>query len=148
MKNPEQSNSTEPATFGNAGLSAVFSVDKQIYFSNEKLPYKVMAKSKRYAVVVRKLNKREDAALLHHQVEMGAYSSFTEAFKDQNDCPVYSLIDFKENIKAPDNLIFPMINYFDRSECENVIKDLEKGKIELSKRNRVELSVDFARTLK
>jgi hypothetical protein len=52
-----------------------------------------MAKSKQYAVVSRKLNRREDAKLLHFQVEMNACRTFTEAFNENKDCPVYSLID-------------------------------------------------------
>lgn len=132
----------------NTLLSAVFSVGKQVYFHNEKLPYKVMAVSKRYAVVSRPLNRREDAELLHHQVKMGAYCTFTEAFEHNKQSPVYSLIDFEENIKAPDNLVFGIYDYSKESDCEKVIKDLESGELELSHRNRCELSVDMERSAK
>lgn len=129
-------------------LSAVFSVGKKVYFNNERLPYKVMAVSKRYAVVSRPLNRREDADLLHHQVKTGAYCTFTEAFEHNKQSPVYSLIDFEENIKAPDNLVFGFYDYSKESDCKKVIKDLESGKIELSHRNRCELSVDMERSSK
>jgi hypothetical protein len=129
-------------------ISAVFSTGKKVYFTNEKLPYKVMAVSERYAVVSRPLNIREDAELLHHRVKMGAYRSFTEAFEHNKQSPIYSLIDFKENIKAPDNLVFGIYDYSTEKGCKQVIKDLEKGEVELSHRNRVELSVDMERCLK
>lgn len=129
-------------------LSAVFSVGKKVYFTNEKLPYKVMAVSERYVVVSRQLNRREDAKLLHHQVKTGAYSTFTEAFEHNKQSPVYSLIDFEENIKAPDNLVFGFYDYSKESDCKKVIKDLENGKLELSHRNRCELSVDMERSAK
>lgn len=105
-----------------------------------------MAASKRYAVVSRTINRREDAELLHHQVNMGAYCTFTEAFEHNKQAPVYSLIDFEENIKAPDNLVFGIYDYSNEKECQKVIKDLESGKVELSHRNRAELSVDMERS--
>lgn len=129
-------------------LSAVFSVGKKVFFNGEKLPYKVMAVSKRYAVVTRPLNRREDASLLHHQVNMGAYCSFTEAFEHNKQSPVYSLIDFEENIKAPDNLVFGIYDYSKESDCKKAIKDLETGELQLSHRNRCELSVDLERSAK
>lgn len=127
--------------------SNVFLVGKKVYFTDEKLPYKVMAVSERYAVVSRPLNRREDADLLHHQVKMGAYLSFTEAYEHNKQNPIYSLIDFEEEIKAPDNLIFGVYDYSDTESCKQVIKDLESGKIKLSSRNRCELSVDIERSL-
>lgn len=130
----------------NPMLPAVFSVGNKVYFTGEKLPYKVMAASKRYAVVSRPLNRREDAELLHHKVKMGAYCTFTEAFEHNKQAPVYSLIDFEENIKAPDNLVFCIYDYSDEKQCQKVINDLEAGQIELSYRNRIELSVDFERS--
>lgn len=132
----------------NTLLSAVFSVGKKVYFTNEKLPYKVMAVSERYAVVSRPLNRREDANLLHYQVEMGAYRTFTEAFEHNKQSPVYSLIDFEENIKAPDDLVFGIYDYSKVTDCKKVIKELEKGELKLSHRNRFELSVDMGRSLK
>ena len=129
-------------------LPSVFSVGKKVYFTNEKLPYKVMAVSERYVVVSRQLNRREDAKLLHHEVKMGAYSTFTEAFEDNKQSPVYSIIDFEENIKATDNLVFGFYDYSKESDCKKVIKDLENGELELSHRNRCELSVDMERSVK
>ena len=96
----------------NTLLSDVFSVGKQVYFTNEKLPYKVMAVSERYAVCVRKLNRNEDAKLLHDMVNMGAYSSFTNAYKDSKYCPVYTIVDFNENIKAKEQLKPIPVNQF------------------------------------
>jgi len=127
-------------------LSAVFSVGNKIFFDGEKLPYKVMALSERYAVVSRPLNRREDAGLLRHQVKMGAYLTFTEAFEHNKQSPVYSLIDFKENIKAPDNLVFGLYDYSNEESCRQVIKNLESGEMELSHRNRCEMSVDMERS--
>ena len=142
MNKPQTPNLAKPM------LSAVFSVGNQVYFSNEKLPYKVMALSKRYAVVSRKLNKREDAEHLHHRVKMMTYSSFTKAYSDNVDAPIYSLIDFTENKRSSDNLVFGIFDYFNEVDCKKAIRYLKTGKMELSRRNEVGLSVDFARSLK
>lgn len=127
-------------------ISSFFYVGNKVFFNYEKLPYVVMAVSKRYAVVVRKLNRRQDAYLLHYEVESGGYCTFTEAYEDNKKNPIYSLIDFQENKKAPDNLIFGNYNYWNKRDCRRAIKDLELGDIELSHRDRVELSVDVVRT--
>ncbi len=130
----------------NPMLSAVFSGGNKVYFVGEKLPYKVMAVSKRYAVVSRPLNRREDASLLRRKVDMGAYWTINDAFEDNKYSPVYSLIDFEKNVKAPDNLVFGIYDYSKKSDCEKAIEDLDKGEIELSHRNMAELSVDMERS--
>lgn len=129
-------------------VNQFFVVGNKVYFHDEKLPYNVMAVSKRYAVVSRPLNRREDATLLHNQVKTGAYCNFTEAFEHNKQSPIYSIIDFKKNIKSTDNLVFGLYDYSKEKECEKVIKDLEIGKVELSLRNRCELSVDIEKSSK
>lgn len=119
---------------------------QKVYFTNEKLPFNVMAISERYAVVSRKLHRREDADLLHHQVETSAFCSFTEALDYHKESPIYSLLDFQEKVKAPDNLVFGNFDYFNEKDCKKAIKDLEKGEMELSHRSRVKLSIDWGRT--
>ena len=114
---------------------------QEVIFANDPLPFKVMAVSERYAVVSRKLHRRQDAGLLHHQVEMNAYCSFTEAFNAQKNNPVYSILDFKQGVRAPDNLIFGSYDYFDEKSCQKAIKALEKGEIELSRRNYTTIEI-------
>jgi len=126
----------------NKQQTSIFTIGKKVYFTNEKLPYIVMAVSDRYAVVSGKLNRRQDAELLHHEVEMGAYQSFTEAYKHNKDTPIYSLIDFKENKRSSDNLVFGIFDYFKEEGCKEAIQYLETGRMELSDRNIIELSVD------
>lgn len=120
---------------------------QKVFFKDETLPYEVKAVSDRYAVVSRKLHRREDAELLHHQVKMSAYSTFTEAFNANKENPVYSICDFKENVKAPDNLVLGGYDYADEKDCQKAIRCLEDGNMELSHRNRVELNIDWKRTL-
>lgn len=124
-----------------------FQVDKDIYFGLERLPYKVMALSDRYAICVRRFNRKDDAHLLHQCVSLGAYMSFTEAYNDNKNSPVYTIVDFEDGVRAPDDLIFPAIDYFDKKACEEAIQMLHSKKLSLSKRNKTVLIIDKDRTL-
>ncbi|RTK92894.1 MAG: hypothetical protein EKK64_11155 [Neisseriaceae bacterium] len=120
----------------------IFKVGQKVYFKDEKLAYNVMALSNRYAIVSRKLHRRVDAPLLHHRVAMATYVNFTEAFIANKHNPVYSLIDFQENSRSSDNLVFSMYDYFQASDCQKAIKDLESGELMLSDRNKIALAID------
>ena len=119
---------------------------QKIFFTNEKLPFEVKAVSERYAVITRKLHRREDAELLHQRVSMSAYCSFTEAFEDNKDAPIYSIIDFDKNIKAPHFFILNPYDFKTVDGAKACLDDLETGQCELSRRNKVELSIDWERT--
>lgn len=110
-----------------------------VRFAGERLPYTVMATSDRYAVVSRKLNRREDAGLLHHRVEMNAYSTFTEAYNAHKNDPVYSLLDFQEGLRAPSDSVFDSHDYSDAGDCQVAVQLLESGKVCLSRRNQTEI---------
>ena len=122
-------------------------LNQKVYFEKEKLPYNVMAISENFAVVSRKLHRREDANLLHQLVFTNAYMTFTDAFNNLNDKPVYSLLDFKNNVRASDNYIFGMYDYSDTVSCQKALKELESGVAELSERTKIELNIDFERTV-
>lgn len=116
-------------------------VGKKVKFKSDKLPYTVMASSERFAVCSRKLNRRADARLLHYQVEMHAYSSFTQAYEDNKDNPVYTIIDFDKNIRGKDNLVFGYYDYFDTNSCNEALNFLEEGGMEVSRRSKIELDL-------
>jgi len=109
----------------------------KVYFKEEKLPMDIMAKSYRYLVCSRKLNRRQDAELLHFEVKRDAYMSFTEAYKHLKNEPVYTVVDLENSIRGGINLIFNPYNYFDKSSCQKLIEDLEEGTVEISRRTRI-----------
>jgi hypothetical protein len=121
-------------------------IGKKIYFQEDKLPYKIMALSDRYIICVRKLNRIQDKKLLEYMVDMGGYPNFKNAYKDNKDCPVYTIVDLQENVRASDDLIFPMLNYFEKSECDKAIDLLNTKQISLSKRNKIMLMIDWEKT--
>jgi len=120
-----------------------------VHFLNEKLPYTVMAVSKRYAVCSRKLNKTEDKDLIQYRVEMRSYRTFTEAYNDLKTDPVYTIIDFELNERGPDNLVFGLYDYFSKEDCLKVIIDLmDVEELSLSSRNKITLNIDWNKTKK
>lgn len=119
---------------------------QKVYFENEKLPYTVMATSERYAIVVRKLSRRQDADLLWYRVEMESYLSFTEAYEDLKNCPVYSILDFESGMRSSDDYVFGVFDYFKERDCKKAIKYLESGKMDLSRRHEAILNIDKERT--
>lgn len=142
----ESSNSTKPV------LPAVeFGIelkkDMLVYFIGEKLPMKVKAVNENFAICTRKLNKRQDADLLHRQVETGAYFSFTEAYNDQKEEMIYTIIDFKKNIRGAHNLIMGGCDFKDEKEMKDFLIELESGEVEISHRKRCDYNLDFERTL-
>ena len=122
-------------------------VGQQIFFTNEVPSYELKAIDDRYAIVVRKLHRRHDADLLHHEVKMGAYFTFTEAFNAYKDNPVYSILDFKLNKRAPNNLVLNDYDYWKQEDIDNCMKDLQNGEVELSQRNACDLEIDWTKTI-
>ena len=120
---------------------------QKIFFVGLKLPMELIARSERYAVVVRSLDIEDDYDLIYFEVERGAYSHTEEAYEALKDEAVYSLIDFQDEKKAPSNLIFNMYDFFSKKDCVKVVADLESGDIELSRRHGVDLNIDWDRTL-
>ena len=119
----------------------------KIFFTNDKQPMEVIALSERYAVCVRSMDLEDDFELLAFEVERGAYYDSKDAYEDLKDSPIYSILDFKENRRGPDNYIFGMYDYWSKEDCELCIKDLESGQVEISRRHGIDLNIDWNRTL-
>ena len=120
----------------------------KVFFIGEKLPMEVKAVNENFAICTRKLNRRQDASLLHHQVEMSAYLSFTQAYNDQKEEMIYTIIDLKKNIRGSHNLIMGGCDFKDEKEMQDFLLELEGGEVEISYRNRCNYNLDFERTLK
>jgi len=121
---------------------------QSVYFFSDALPFEVKAISKRYAVCVRPLNRKNDAAMIKNRVEMAAYSSFLDAYKALKSSPVYTIVDFERQICSTNNLVFNSYDYFDEGDCLKTIIALLDGEIELSHRNKADLDIDWNRTNK
>lgn len=126
-------------------------VGQSVYFTGKNLPYIVRATSPRFAIVSRSLDREEDEELLEWEVERTSYFSEDEAFEACKDDPVYSILDFENDIRGTDNLIFGIFDYFDADDCKTVIKMLEAENsedesMEISHRNQTDIYIDWQRT--
>jgi len=89
-------------------------VGSKIRFSGERQSYTVQARGRRYAVCTKPFNARKTV--------------------------LYTVLDFREHIRGTENLIFGM-GAETREQCEAMLLRLEAGVTEVSRRNRVSLSV-------
>jgi hypothetical protein len=121
---------------------------QKIFFIGENIPMELIARSENYGCVVRSLDINEDFELLAHEVETGAYSDAETALDNLKDSPVYSLLDFREEKKAPSNMLFAgdLYDFWSKRGCRKACLDLERGTHELSRRNGADLNIDFERT--
>jgi ribosomal 50S subunit-recycling heat shock protein len=93
----------------------------KIWFIGERQPMTVKAQSQRYAICTAPFYREKTV--------------------------YYSILDFMNKWKAPNNLIFNLYDYEDQADIDKSLVDLEAGKYELSKRRGTELKVDWERTL-
>ena len=116
-------------------------LDSKILFSNENIAFTVKAIDERFAICTRKFDKKEDKSIVDYQVEMGAYISKKEAQKSLKDEIIYTIIDFKNNVKSTDHWTFGKFDYKVQSDIEQCLSELNSGETELSRRNQVPLSI-------
>lgn len=119
-----------------------FKEGQMIYFADEKLPMMAAAVSPNFIVCTRPLCKKADIGLLKHEVKMRAYSSVEEAYNASKNDPVYTIIDLKNQVKGPHNLVFNSYDFNSTKSMKKLLNDLKSGDVELSRRNSVEFHFD------
>lgn len=116
-------------------------LNRSIYFEGETLPFKVIAYNENFIICTRKLSRRADADILHYKVEMNAYCSFTQAYNDLKDEVVYTIIDSRNKIRGPHNMVISGYDFKEPDSMLELLADLESGETEVSRRNSCELKV-------
>ena len=91
-------------------------VGDKVYIPGEKRPYRVRARDDRYIICTKPYNPQ-------HTV-------------------MYFIIDLVDRWRAPDNMIF-CFGYETNAECLERLKELQEGKIELSRRRGVPLDIEI-----
>lgn len=87
----------------------------KVWFEEEVKPYKIIACDRRFAVCTKPFN-------LKHTV-------------------LYTIIDLHKGIRGTHNMIFNCYELETKKGCLECIRDLRKGEIEVSYRNRVDLYI-------
>ena len=91
-------------------------VGDKVYIPGEKRPYKVRARDERYIICTKPYNPRRTV--------------------------MYFIIDLKEKRRAPDNMVF-CFGYETDEACAERLKELQDGKIELSRRRGINLDIEI-----
>ena len=91
-------------------------VGDKVYIPDQKRPFKVVARDERYIICTKPLN-------LYHTV-------------------IYFIVDLVDKWRAPDNMIF-CSGYEADEQCQDRLKELQEGIIELSVRRGIPLDIDI-----
>lgn len=91
-------------------------VGDKVYLPKEIRPYKVQARSERYVICTKPFNPKRTV--------------------------IYFIIDLVRKVRGADNLVFGH-GYETKEDCEDAIRMLDKGDMEVSWRNVVPLDLDI-----
>jgi hypothetical protein len=91
-----------------------FDLGQKIWFYGEERPYKIRACDNRFAICTKPFNLQKTV--------------------------LYTIIDRKENIRGTENFIF-CHGFETDKQCKDALHRLQKGKSEISHRNRVPLKI-------
>lgn len=121
---------------------------QEIYFIGEKAPMVVNEINENYAICTRDLHRWYDADLIKYEAKEN-HSSFTETYNELKDSIVYSILDFKKNMKGTHNSWgYGIERKTLKKDAKEILKALASNEIEISRRNNCELLIDFELTFK
>lgn len=93
-------------------------LNQEVYFDDENLPFKVLAKSERFAV----------------------------CFRKENEVPYFLNLDFENKIRNKNPFIFKRIDGNYQKFCDLQLNELEEGKTEINKKNSSKIDIDWKRS--
>ena len=91
-------------------------VGDKVYIPKQKRPFKVRARDERYIICTKPYNPQ-------HTV-------------------IYFIVDLIEKWRAPDNMVF-CCGYETDADCQERLKELQSGEIELSQRRGIPLDIEI-----
>ena len=92
-------------------------IGDKVYIPDQKRPFRVKARDNRYIICTKWCN-------LH------------------GGAPIYFIVDLKAKRRAPDNRIF-CEGYVTDEQCQERLKELQNGELELSWRRGIDLDIDI-----
>lgn len=113
----------------------------KIYFSGDKLPFKVAGLKGAFVICTRKLNRIYDSDILRHKVSTGAYCSFAEAYEALKDDVIYTIIDIENKVRGTDDYVLCPFDYSNNDDINTILDLLNNGAAKLSTRNMVALDI-------
>lgn len=120
---------------------------QKVFFIGEKAPMIVNEINENFAICTRNLHRWYDAELIKYEASEG-FKSFTESYNELKNSIVYSILDFKNNIKGAHNSWgYGIERKSLKKDAKEILKALESNEIEISRRNSCDLNVDWEPTL-
>lgn len=83
-----------------------------VYIPNNVRPFRVRCRDERYIICTKPYNPQKTV--------------------------IYFIVDLKDGVRGPDNMVF-CSGYETKEQCEERLKELQEGRIEVSYRHRVPL---------
>ena len=120
---------------------------QEVYFIGEKAPMTVIEINENFAICTRDLHRWYDADLIRYEAKEN-FQSFTETYNSLKNSIVYSILDFKNNVKGTHNSWgFGIEKKTLKKDAKEILKALESNEIEISRRNSCQLNIDWEMTL-
>jgi len=120
---------------------------QEVYFIGEKAPMIVNEINENFAICTRDLHRWYDADLIRYEAKEN-FSSFTETYNNLKNSIVYSILDFKNNVKGTHNSWgYGIEKKTLKNDAKEILKALESNEIEISRRNSCQLNIDWEMTL-
>ena len=121
---------------------------QEVYFIGEKAPMIVNEINENFAICTRDLHRWYDSDLIKYEAKEN-FQSFTETYNNLKKSIVYSILDFKNNVKGTHNSWgFGIEKKTLKNDAKEILKALESNNIEISRRNSCELNIDFKLSFK
>ena len=93
-----------------------FKQGTKIWFDDERFGYTIRSCNERYLVCTKPYNFKKETV-------------------------IYSMVDLWEGIRGKDGYIFSPYDYFNQEDCDNYLKDITNGDVNISHRGQVELKI-------
>jgi hypothetical protein len=110
---------------------------RKIFFENEKLPYTIKGYNRRFVIATRKMHRRHDSDVIHKHAKDRFPMSFTKAFEDIKDVPIYTIIDLEIGMRSSRNLVFNVYDFNSTQGIDELLRNLNDGATKLSEKNAV-----------
>lgn len=94
----------------------------KVWFADGKKPFKVRCANGRFAICTKPYNFKP------HTV-------------------IYTIIDFKRGVRGMDNMVLGIHDYWSDEDCEDALRELNEGTLEVSYKHSKHVSLDIVKVL-
>lgn len=71
----------------------------------------------------------------------------TQPYNFKPETVIYTIIDFENNIRGMDNMVFGVHDYYSDEDCAEAMKELLSGDLEVSRRHHKYVKLDIIKVI-